>query len=73
MADKKPANPTLSVCNKDGCDSAPHCYTLRDLFAAAALAGMYADPNECDSAEELAAYAYEAADAMLKEREKNDG
>lgn len=46
--------------------------TLRDLFAAKAMQGMYAaDTNEC--AMTLAAKvreAYECADAMLKEREK---
>ena len=59
--------------------------SLRDYFAAAALQGIYANSNdaflltaakeaeshsESDSAITYARYAYEAADAMLSERDK---
>ena len=44
--------------------------TLRDVFAAAALAGLYACPEMSDSntAEELAVCAFRAADAMMQYR-----
>lgn len=42
--------------------------TLRDYFAAKAMQGMMTDPNilGCDK---IAEWAYQQADAMLKERE----
>lgn len=45
--------------------------TLRDYFAAKALQGMFASGNlpKSVSDEELAAVAYQTADAMLKARE----
>lgn len=43
--------------------------TLRDYFAAKALAGMLA-ASENMSNNELARYAYDVADAMLKARER---
>lgn len=47
--------------------------TLRDVFAAAALAGLTANPG-CEIGEEenslLAAMAYDVAEAMLYERKK---
>ena len=45
--------------------------TLRDYFAAKALQGMFASGNLPKSVtdEELAAVAYQTADAMLKARE----
>ena len=45
--------------------------TLRDYFAAKSLQGMFASGNlpKSVSDEELAAVAYEMADAMLKARE----
>ena len=43
----------------------------RDYFAAAALTGMLSNPMSDSMGNELvAAYAYEMADAMLKERQK---
>jgi len=42
---------------------------LRDYFAAAALQGLVADHTRDNYPEELAAYAYRLADAMLKARE----
>lgn len=44
--------------------------TLRDYFAAQALAGMLADSRFDPPIEKLAKGAYEAADAMLKAREQ---
>lgn len=44
--------------------------TLRDYFAAKALAGISADPNADGTYEQIAAACYRAADAMLKERAK---
>lgn len=47
---------------------------LRDLFAMAAIAGVYANQqlfNDADF-EELAAHAYQQADAMLEARETKD-
>ena len=43
---------------------------LRDRFAAAAMAGILADPKVKDSPANLAAAAYRVADAMLKARGK---
>jgi hypothetical protein len=45
--------------------------TDRDTFAAAALTGLLAGPGDKDfSADYWARHAYEAADAMLRERER---
>jgi hypothetical protein len=45
--------------------------TLRDQFAAAALTGLLAqEPTEYDSWEDYAEGAYEMADAMMRESEK---
>jgi hypothetical protein len=46
--------------------------SLRDYFAAKALQGLIAsnDENAGDRIDELPAYAYQIADAMLKERSK---
>ncbi|HEX6939880.1 MAG TPA: hypothetical protein VF158_10750 [Longimicrobiales bacterium] len=54
--------------------------TLRDWFAAHALAGMLAYPGDCShgswhtnaSAQDVAASAYDYADAMLAEREHGE-
>lgn len=43
---------------------------LRDQFAAAALTGLLASMQKNVLAEDLASHAYEAAEAMLAEREK---
>jgi hypothetical protein len=46
--------------------------TLRDYFAAKAMQAMRkSDTEDMLSARELATLAYQDADAMLKEREKN--
>lgn len=45
-------------------------FTLRDLFAAAAMAGQEACPDDDRAAEEIARIAYMTADAMLAERAK---
>jgi hypothetical protein len=42
---------------------------LRDYFAAAALQGLVADHTRDNYPEELAAYAYRLADAMIRARE----
>ena len=44
--------------------------TLRDQFATAALQGIMANPEIRETAESRSEWAYEIADAMLKEREK---
>jgi hypothetical protein len=44
--------------------------TLRDYFAAAALTALIPDCNRETWAEDAARESYRAADAMLKEREK---
>ena len=46
--------------------------TLRDYFAAKAMQGMLA-ASENYSTSELALYAYDVADAMLKQREASNG
>jgi hypothetical protein len=43
--------------------------TLRDYFAAKALQGIMVDPMMTISADKIADWAYEMADAMLKARE----
>lgn len=43
--------------------------TLRDYFAAKAMAGMIADPTDTNEAHTIAERAYHYADAMLKARE----
>ena len=60
----KPSNPPLFEN-----DGTPHSQvTLRDLFAAFALTGLLA--GQMTKGEDLAADAYEAAEDMLKERER---
>ena len=50
-----------------------HGLTPRDYFAAAALTGMLSNPtSDTMENERVAAYCYQIADAMLKER-KRDG
>jgi hypothetical protein len=44
--------------------------TLRDLFAAAALVGIWACPQASDTHESIATSAYNSADAMLRAREE---
>ena len=70
----KPKDPAIIHSNVQGPRSTSdgHDITLRDLFAAFALAGL----NTCDSegsrpsSREAAKAAYGDADAMLAEREK---
>lgn len=80
----KPENPPLFWLEfqRQSLDEPPsyHPVTdigLRDLFAAAALAGMNAcstiAPDFIENEEEVAGRCYEMADAMLAEREKRDG
>lgn len=81
MSDKKPENPRLLTWEYEGDDCKDTVLlsdiTLRDLFAAAALAGIAANP-ECvmrgvEPLEHQAAYAkaaFATADAMLRERER---
>jgi hypothetical protein len=42
---------------------------MRDVFAAAIIAGMWANPSESGSFSQLAEDAYDQADAMMKQRE----
>jgi hypothetical protein len=46
--------------------------TMRDLFAAFALAGMLADQSKRDNVYTLSADAYKCAEAMMEHRFKND-
>lgn len=66
----------------EGVENGQDGMTLRDYFAAKAMQGCLAyshcDPStgnwqENSSPESVAKYAYEIADAMLKEREKTNG
>lgn len=54
---------TSMVDNNNGMD-------LRDYFAAKAMQGMMADPTRDSYPEEIAAYAYRIADAVMKAREE---
>lgn len=65
----KPENPLL-LSSSDPNTEQPCYITLRDLFAAFALAGMKADPTCSVKPGVLAAEAYDVADAMLEERAK---
>ena len=47
--------------------------SLRDYFAGQALAGMLADSTRQGSLENYTEDAYDIADAMLAEREKEEG
>lgn len=69
MSDKKPENPPRDVMFGYPLG----LVTLRDLFAAAALAGLALNANEDGSVEMLthiSGRAYRLADAMLRERER---
>jgi hypothetical protein len=69
----KPNNPPLvwTSANMGGGIHDIRCeVTLRDLFAAFALAGLEADPNVDMCANAIAEAAYADARAMLAEREK---
>jgi hypothetical protein len=60
------------VYNEDGKDPTTIIHdgmTLRDYFAAKALQGIMVDPMMTMSADKIADWAYEMADAMLKARE----
>ena len=46
--------------------------TMRDLFAAFALAGMLADKSARDNVYILSADAYKCADAMIEKRRQED-
>ena len=46
--------------------------TLRDWFAGQALSGVLSDQNAQGSFDDICAIAYDYADTMLKEREKNE-
>ena len=45
--------------------------TLKDYFAAKAMQGMMSDHTRDNIAREIADYAYEIADAMMKARDVN--
>jgi len=45
-----------------------HGMTLRDYFAAKALQGIMVDPMMTMSADKIADWAYEMADAMMEKR-----
>ncbi len=66
-----PAFPQCSYNMKGGYDITGGM-TLRDYFAAKAMQGMLA-ASENYSTSELALYAYDVADAMLKQREASNG
>lgn len=61
----KPIDP----CIVDNDSSKLECdFTLRDLFAAAALAGLWANESLVMDSKDAAESAYLSADAMLAER-----
>lgn len=65
----KPDNPALFALEiKNGCVSHSTTISLRDLFAAFALAGQLAEGDTVDPAK----WAYRYADQMLAEREKTE-
>lgn len=45
--------------------------TMRDLFAAFAMAGMLADNSSRESVYKLSADAYKCADAMIEQRSRD--
>jgi hypothetical protein len=47
--------------------------TLRDYFAAKAMQGMMSDHTRDNSAKEIADYAYQVADAIMKARDGDTG
>lgn len=49
-------------------EKTPESVTLRDYFAAAALQGLMANPNQIKSWREYVECAYQTADVMLKAR-----
>lgn len=57
------------VTTKHGKSPLHHGMTLRDHFAGLAMQGMVATSNNMD---DIAQSAYDMADAMLAEREKNE-
>ena len=50
-------------------EKTPESVTLRDYFAAAALQGLLANPNQIKSWREYVECAYQTADVMLRVRE----
>lgn len=64
------SGPAFPATQDNGCNSGVSGMTLRDYFAAKALAGMASAYHENWTVESAAAAAYELADAMLKERAK---
>jgi len=66
MSEEKPTDPILV----DNHTCPDEDITLRDLFAAAVLVGLLANPNVECSYEASAEDAYKSAAAMLKERAK---
>lgn len=73
--DGGPAFPMQGFIGPNGqCDWPTNGMTLRDYFAAKAMAAMLASPEtfHLDCAR-VASGAYEYADAMLAEREKRSG
>lgn len=71
MSETKPSNPPIITSGDQAGVYSP--VTLRDLFAAAALAGMFANPNYDASSLDFAKMAYDDATAMLAERERREG
>ena len=57
---------------QNACNKIPNV-ELRDLFAMNALNGMLASPDYSGTPEQLADYAYQYADAMIKERKVKNG
>jgi hypothetical protein len=69
--DGGPMFPIATIVNGNG-DVQPgwNGASLRDWFAGQALAALMADPNSPVLAVDIARYAWEQADAMLAQREK---
>lgn len=74
MSDHRAEVPAFPIVHPDGQGVQFYGMSLRDYFAAkymqAHVAGWLANDNDYPNRENVAAYAYLQADAMLKERAK---
>ena len=70
MKDGGPAFPVPAELCQDLTVQEQRGMTLRDYFAAKAMQGFIACPNTRGEPNDIAAWCYQMADAMLKERSK---
>ena len=63
----------MSAGTESFCNTSPNVgMTLRDWFAGQALNGICADPQYTPEPEEYGSLAYEIADVMIAERDKEE-